>query len=133
LIDGKKTIKINHQNLKIINIKYTDEDEELNLKPIQKIFGNIITINHDSFNKMLNDPEYVEFYKKLISIILNRNECGLCIKNKATLKLECGHYVYCKNCHEEFTDYNNIYTCLFCLKNAKIINQNIIDLSGFDL
>ncbi len=132
LIDGKKTITIIHRNLKIVHISYNDEDKKFNQIMGNEIFGQKINVVDESFNKMLNDPEYIEFYKKIMYVMLfrkillkNRFTCGICIKNKSNIQLDCGHYIYCKECFDTMGK-NDDYICYLCLKNCKIIRSPVI-------
>ena len=135
LIDGTSTITITHSDLAINSIKYSSDTFNKTVK-LSDTFGKKINVSNDAFNKMLNDPEYIEFYKKLIEIILDRDlkrdthrfYCGSCIKAKADIKLSCGHLTYCKKC----IPLDNVI-CYVCLKTHESPKQHpIIDLSVFD-
>ena len=138
LIDGNNTITINHRNLNIERINYSNGDISITTNPNGAIFGQKINITDPTFN-MLHDPEYLEFYKKLMEIILDRDlkrdnkfYCGSCIKAYADVKLSCGHMTYCKDC----IPLNNVI-CHVCLaKHTPKIQivpkiQTVIDLSAF--
>ena len=140
-IDGKKTITINHKGLLITKIEYLDNYDKSNITahPNNMVFGQQYAVSDLNFNKMLNDPEYAEFYKKMMAIVLrrdisikNRFMCGMCIKSIANVGLACGHLAYCKECFD-VRECHPKYTCFLCLAiNETPAQKQIIDLAVFD-
>jgi hypothetical protein len=141
LIDGKKTITIRHDYLRMCEIIYEDDAalsaNKITIYPANEIFGEPIKIANPDFKKMYHDVEYLKFYENLMTIVLerdvaiyNRFMCGICIKKIATVKLSCGHTVYCKDCFSGTT-------CCVCLRTGLSAQPTyktmpLIDLSAFE-